>query len=114
MAETVATKQSKGAYKYLCGVPNDSCGGGTGKGLSASIRKNVMKVHNTSSEAMACYKRYLLKSGYEQLSSRVFQRPGEPARFLTKQSRFGAKMRPGKAGRNMPNGRRTGGACTSM
>src|SRR5579863_8747285 len=109
MAETTATKQTKGLYKHMCGVPPESCGGSM-FGLSNSLRKTSNKVHNSSAEAMKCMKRYLVSQGFVQLSSREFRNPdGSGIRVLTKESRFGAKLRPGKAGRVMPAPPRTGG-----
>lgn len=103
----------RGKTRYLCGAPGEKCGGSLAI-LSAGFKNKGFKIHNSSSEAMACYRRYLISEGYTQLGPREFQKaPGEPIMFLTKQSRFGAKMRPGKAGRNMPGGRRSGGICVS-
>jgi hypothetical protein len=102
-----------GKTKHLCGVPSEHCGGSLGQ-LSAGFKAKGYRVHNSPTEAFRCMGRYLVKIGYEKLSSREFRAPdGSGIRVLTKQSRYGGKLRPGKAGRNMPAGNRTGGCCTS-
>lgn len=112
MADTAAPTTGRGATRYLCGVPPDDCRGSAAI-LSAGFKAKGYKIHNTSTEAFNCMKQHLLKQGYTQVDSRAFSPPGGgPIRVLTKKSRYGAKMRPGKGGRNMPSGR-TGGIVTS-
>ena len=106
------SKTGPGKTKHLCGVPSEHCGGSLGQ-LSAGFKAKGYRVHNSPVEAFKCMGRYLVKQGFEKLSSREFRDPKGGIRVLTKQSRYGGKMRPGKAGRNMPGGRRTGGTCTS-
>ncbi len=114
MAEANTSPTGKGSYKYLCGTPVDNCGGSIGK-LSAGLAKGrAQKVHNSSEQAFNCHARYLVSEGFEKLSSREFRNPdGSGIRVLTKKSRFGAKLRSGKAGSNLPNRPRTGGTCIS-
>lgn len=89
------------ANKWLCGVPAQECSGG-GEVLSPGIASHVSKVHNSPSEAFACYKRWLIKQGYIQVGQREFRPPdGGPIEVLTKKSRFGARLRQGKMGRYM-------------
>ena len=112
MGSTVAAggKKTKGRAMYFCGVPTDKCGGGLGQ-LSAAFRGRGVRVHSSPREAFACYRSYLLGQGYEQVGPRDFKKPpemGEGILTISKQSRFGTKLRPGKAGRNMPS-IRTGG-----
>lgn len=87
--------------KHTCGVPKELCNGGTvltNKSLGGSI-----KAHGTSEEAFKCHKRYLLSQGYEQIGSRDFRPPdGGPILILSKKSKFGGKLRKGKADRWMP------------
>lgn len=114
MADSSApAKTGRGTYKHLCGTPASECSGSPGI-LSNGFKGRGMRLHNTASEAFSCCRRYLLSQGYVQRGPREFQpKDGGPIRVLTKQSRFGARMRPGKGGRNMPGGRRTGGCATS-
>lgn len=64
-----------------------------------------MKTHLTPEQAFKCHAKYLVKVGYVQLSTREFRAPdGSGIKVLTKQSRFGGKLRNGKEGtRNMPH-----------
>ncbi len=118
MADTASTAQTKGSYKYACGTPREECGGSTsGTSKSLSMGGQGMRLHQTSEQAFNCCKRFLLRTGWTQNDSRSFAPPrgpngepllkhpdGEPLienRILTKKSRFGSKLRPGKAGRNM-------------
>jgi hypothetical protein len=90
-------------YKFGCGTPQMHCMGGTAV-LSSGIRG--IKVHTTRGEAFKCHARWLKKvEGYTQIGPREFSKPGHPVRVLTKKIRFGAMLRPGKEGRNMPKDR---------
>lgn len=64
-----------------------------------------MKTHLSPEQAFKCHAKHLVKIGYEQLSSREYRAPdGSGIKVLTKQTRFGAKLRNGKQGtRNMPH-----------
>jgi hypothetical protein len=109
MADTQAVQATgKGTTKHLCGVPAQYCCGSTSI-TSKSIQGNP-KLHNSSQEAMRCHGRYLINVlGYQKMGAREFSPPdGGPIRVLTKSSRFGARMRPGKGGRNMPTKQRAG------
>lgn len=99
---------------YLCGTPSEYCVGKLAL-LSNGLKNKGLRSHQTSVEAFNCFKKSLLARGYVQIDSRAFQPPeGGPIHVLTKQSRFGARMRPGKEGtRNNPAGRRGGGVCIS-
>lgn len=103
----------RGTARYLCGVPKENCSGSVAN-LSNSFKNKGYRIHNSSGEAMKCMQRHLITLGYTKLGPREFQPPGGgPIRVLTKQIRFGAKMRPGKGGRNMPSNPRTGGTAVS-
>lgn len=83
-------------HRYVCQTPQSDCDGGktgTSQGLN---RKDSMKAHGTPEEAFRCYARYLQSQGYNRLSSREYQRPGEPIELLTKPCRYGAPLRKGK------------------
>lgn len=102
MADAViATKQSKGTTKYACGTPYQHCGGGIGQVSHALIGK--VKLHSSPQQAFNCHVKYLISQGYEKVGAREYKAPdGSGIRVLTRKSRFGSPMRPGKAGRNMP------------
>jgi hypothetical protein len=54
-------------------------------------------MHGSSKEAFRCYVAYLMKIGYERIGMREFRSPeGGPILVLTKQTKFGSVMRPGK------------------
>jgi hypothetical protein len=113
MAETTV-KTGRGKTRFMCGVPHENCGGSLGA-LSNGFKGKGYRLHNSAYEAFKCMGRYLVSQGFEKLSSRAFRNPdGSGIRVLTKQSRYGARMRPGKGGRNMPSRPRTGGSCISM
>lgn len=92
-------------YACACGTPKEYCSGGVTT-VNAGMRGgNVMKAHLDPTQAFKCHAKYLVKVGYIQLSPREFRAPdGSGIKVLTKQSRFGAKLRNGKEGtRNMPH-----------
>lgn len=105
---------ARGNYIHLCGTPAENCTGKLAL-LSNGLKSKGLKSHQTTTEAFNCCKKHLLSMGWVQVDSRAFQPPeGGPARILTKKSRFGGRMRPGKEGtRNNPAGRRGGGVCIS-
>jgi hypothetical protein len=82
--------------RYACGVPtNDCCGGIARMGPSGL---SITKCHCTTEEAFKCYRRYLIKQGWKEVRSRVFEPPGGgPLRILDKKSKFGAPLRRGKS-----------------
>ena len=84
-------------YGYLCPTPKSHCNGSIGN-YSASLDKKGIKNHGSSEEAMKCYAKYLISEGYKRISPREFRKEGEPIIVLTKASRFGARLRSGKAG----------------
>ena len=84
-------------YGFLCPTPKSHCCGSNGN-YSASLDKQKIKKHGSPEEAMKCYAAYLISEGYERISPREFRKEGEPIMVLTKVSRFGARLRSGKAG----------------
>ena len=88
-------------YAYYCGVPREHCSGSTIT-LADGIKGG--KTHSQPEQGFACMCRYLVNVlGYKKLNTRDYQDPetGE-VRVLTKPSRFGGRLRPGKEGtRNM-------------
>lgn len=96
-------------YKVLCGVPADSCSGAnTDVNARMESKGGGRKLHSSHEEAFKCHARFLVAQGYAQVGSREFQLEDGPILVLTKKSRFGGRMRPGKSGekgtsnRNMP------------
>lgn len=85
----------------LCGVPERECTGGTHT-MADVIGRVTTKAHGSSTEAFECYRRYLLKRGYEQVGNRDFLAPDGVVLVLTKKIRFGGRLRKGKGGRLMP------------
>jgi hypothetical protein len=82
--------------RYLCGAPPQHCSG-NGTFPSAGLGKSI-KAHVSSVDAFKCYSRYLVNvEGYERIGGREFLKKGEGVLVLTKQSRFGAELRPGKS-----------------
>lgn len=91
-------------YAYYCGVPNASCCGSVTPTNNGIRSKEAIKTHPQPEQAFACMRRHLINDlGYKQIGGRDFMPPdGGPVRVLTKQSRFGQQLRPGKEGtRNM-------------
>lgn len=86
------------ANKFLCPTPQGQC---TGKLVSMNnffnMTKNA-KVHASPQAAFECYCRHLEKTGHERVSTREYRQPGGGILLLTKQSRFGTKVRLGKEG----------------
>lgn len=92
--------KAKRPHKHVCGVPDKECSGSNGS--TSNGLKNV-KLHNSPQDAWKCYARWLLRQGYIQVGSREFAAPNNgPITFLTKKSRFGKRVRGGKAERFMP------------
>jgi hypothetical protein len=113
-ADSSESRAGSGKTVFLCGSPREFCSGGLAQ-LSNGLKGRGLTGHSSPSEAFKCHAKYLIKIGYTQLSSREFRPPdGGPIRILTKQSRFGAKMRPGKGMRSMPSKPRTGFSCSSL
>lgn len=112
MAES-ETRTGTGKTVHLCGVPSEFCSGALAQ-LSNGLKGRGHRCHAGPHEAFKCHGNYLVKIGYERLSSREYRKEGEPIRVLTKPCRFGSKMRPGKGTRSMPSGRSTGYAVTSL
>lgn len=96
------TRTGKGKAAYLCGVPGDRCTGGTAN-VSHGLRPSVRRMHGSRLQAMRCYQLWLERTGYTRLSSRMFRAPNNgPVLVLNRESQFGDRLRPGKAGRSMP------------
>lgn len=92
-------------YVYACGVEKDFCSGTLAKtNHGLGVPSNTIRAHASPEEAFRCARKALIAQGWEQLSSREYRPAGGGAiRVLTKQSRFGGRLRNGKEGtRNMP------------
>jgi len=98
----------------MCGTPPEHCTGGKVT-TNTFLAKSNPRAHRSHEEAYRCYRRYLLKMGYEDIGGRCFRPPdGGPIRMLTKKSRFGASLRLGKLGeRWMPKSRGRSGVVIS-
>ncbi|KKL96411.1 hypothetical protein LCGC14_1844780 [marine sediment metagenome] len=102
--------------KVLCGTPKIECTGGNTQ--VSAMMGGSRKAHSGNLEAFRCYAAYLLRAGYERVGSREFRNPDGGITVLTKKSRFGSRLRKGKAGgdtggsRYMPKDR-TGGTIIS-
>ena len=105
--------------RVVCGVPKEYCCGGE---FVVNYSAAPIKAHQTSGEAFACYRRYLVSIlGYKQVGPREFSPPdGGPIRVLTKRSRFGGQLRGGKhaegqrqTDRGNPKDRGAGGLIVS-
>lgn len=85
-------------YAFLCPTPKENCCGTLAK-LNGSLDKRGIKKHGSPESAMQCYRKYLVDVvGCVQISSREFRRPEGGIEFLSKASRFGARLRAGKRG----------------
>ena len=89
-----------------CGTPKDTC---VGRRIDASagLGKST-KVHLTHLEAYRCYTRYLRDIGYSPVGGHAFKRGDEPILVVTRQSKYGARLRTGgvdKSRRAIPRGR---------
>lgn len=93
---------------YICGVVDSLCTGSVKK-VSNGIGK-ARKAHMSGKEAFRCKARSLLSQGYAQLDSRAFSPPDGvgPIVVLSRPSKYGCRLRPGKEGRYMPI-QKTGG-----
>lgn len=93
---------------FTCGVPRDACSG-TPTPMSAGLRQTeARKAHSSPEEAFRCMRRHLLASEYTQIGGRDFKPPGDgEVIVLTKQSRYGGRLRAGKEStRHMPDKRK--------
>jgi hypothetical protein len=67
----------------------------------------MVKTHVKSSDAFACYRRWLLAQGYEEVGPHDFRPPqGGPILVLNKPSHFGGKLRQGKGLQGSPDVKR--------
>lgn len=92
-------KRNKGRpHVFLCGVPGHECRGSVSQ-TSQSLRgKDVTRVHSSPQEAFKCMSNYLISLGYTKMGSNAFvPSDGGPVRVLTKPSRYGGRLRDGKA-----------------
>lgn len=91
----------------LCPTPKADCSGSVKK-MADTL--GLRKSHGTHAQAFECYRHYLLSLGYVRRGPREFESPEGPILVLTKRSRFGESLRPGKEGRFMSKNH-TGGCC---
>jgi hypothetical protein len=86
--------------KFLCPTPREHC---TGKLVSMNNffthhKPQNAKVHGTPQSAFECYCHYLEMTGHVRLSQREYRQPQGGILLLTRQTRFGTKVRLGKEG----------------
>lgn len=84
--------------KFLCPTPREHC---TGKLVSMNNFFNQpknAKLHGSPQAAFDCYCRYLELTGHERVGQREYRQPQGGILLLTRQSRFGTKVRLGKEG----------------
>ena len=93
--------------RWVCQTPNEYCNGSSS--VLAPALGNL-RSHSSPEEAFKCYMGYLKSvRGYKQIGSRELAPPdGGPIEVLTKPSRYGARLRPGKEGRFMASIRNSG------
>lgn len=89
--------------KILCGTPTKHCSGSLTP--TSAWLGGAQRAHNSSEDAFRCYARYLVGVlGGEQVGGREFRLPEgnelgvSGVLVLTKKSRFGGELRPGKSG----------------
>lgn len=87
------------AHRYLCGVPKAHC---TGSAVEQSGGLGDMKSHSSPQEVYLCELRYWRSQGYEYIGGRMMRKEGEPIQVLPRKMRAGKRLKPGKAGRSMP------------
>lgn len=88
---------SRTTFRVLCGVPDEFC---KGSPLKTDQVFHTKKCHQSHADAFRCMAQHLTRDlGFVRLSSRDFQAPnGGPIRILTRQSNYGAHLKPGKLG----------------
>lgn len=85
-------------HHWLCNTPTDKCMGST-RALNAGLRGASKKAHSSPEAAYDCYKRYLISTlGYSFVGNHSFSPPNNdgPILVITKRSRYGGHLRPGK------------------
>lgn len=101
--------------RFACGTPSSNCTGGITQ-LSHGIETKLSRTHSYSDEAHRCHMRYLMSLGCKPMGARELENPNTGAvLILSKKSKFGGKLKPGKKGKDgskatrfMPNNQ-TGG-----
>lgn len=86
MANEQATKGRR-ASKFACGTPTEHCNGHNTTDFTG-------KYHDDRASVLACQRRYLLKQGCTQITSRSFALPNDgPILVLSKKPQ---RLKPGK------------------
>jgi hypothetical protein len=85
-------------YRVACLTPEDECGGAVTE-VNANLKGQgrPRKLHATHVEAFHCHVNYLMRTGHQRIGNREFRAPGGGILVLTKQTRYGAEFRMGKA-----------------
>ena len=99
--------------RVMCGTPKGHCSGSP-TALNFGLGKERQnKTHTSHEQAFRCYKNWLISfESHVEISNRELRQPGGGILVLTKQSRFGAALRPGKSetgSRFQPRGRAAAG-----
>src|SRR4051794_7411993 len=84
--------------RVACQTPTDYCGAPLCE-VNAQLvgQGKPRKLHATHREAFNCYVKHLRRTGHVRLGGREFQKPEGGVLVLTKQTRYGAEFRIGKA-----------------
>lgn len=104
-------KRLAGKYTYVCGSPRELCTGAPTEVSNGLKLSHVGRSHNSPEAAFQCYRASLVARGGVLNDSRGVSMPVAPdssertVHVLTKPSRFGARLRPGKGDRQMPHRR---------
>jgi hypothetical protein len=86
--------------RFLCGVPEREC---QGSHTQLPVKwPGSRKSHASRKEAKKCYTRYMQGQGYEKVHGGL-QKDDGPVIVLSKESKFGGRLRLGKEKRFMPD-----------
>lgn len=86
------------SYKVACQTPTEYCGA-----PFCEVNNNLLgqsrprKLHASHEEAFNCYCAHLIRTGHERVGGREFRAPGGGIVLMSKQTRYGARFRTGKA-----------------
>lgn len=79
----------------LCGVPKDECTGTLLKEGNANLGSK--KAHRTAKDARRCWIKWKQRQGYVR-EGNLLIKEGEPALMMTREMKFGLRLRKGKSG----------------
>lgn len=82
------------AAVYLCGTPREACTGSHSKDTNANLK--ISKWHSSPRDAKRCYVRYMKSLGWSLSGGNLLVKEGETSIVLTRESRYGMRLRKGK------------------